>query len=81
MRRQNSTGYSGSAFVYAIVFTIAEIALNVAPGRDRKVDPTVKMPHFIVETGMIFQVHDTYILNLAASWLQICLRVSARRYI
>jgi hypothetical protein len=53
---ENATGDTGTAFVDAIIFTIAEVALHVAFGGNGKVN-SPKFPfNFGVETGMLVEV-------------------------
>jgi hypothetical protein len=53
---EDFTGDTGTAFVDAIIFTIAEVALHVAFGGNRKVN-SPKFPfNFRVETGMLVEV-------------------------
>jgi hypothetical protein len=64
MRGEDRTGYTGPAFVHAVVFAITVVALDIAARRHGKVHPSVFASHFGIETGVVFYIHDFRFLNV-----------------
>jgi hypothetical protein len=57
LRRQHRAGDTGTAFVDAVIFTIAEVALHVAARRDREMNATVFFMRILAETGMVVEIN------------------------
>ena len=51
-RREHAGGHAGPAFVDAVEFPVAELALDIAAGGHRQVDPPEGVSRFVVETGV-----------------------------
>ena len=51
-RREQGAGHARPALVRAVVDPLAEVALDVALRRHRKMDPGERVPRSVVETGM-----------------------------
>jgi multisubunit Na+/H+ antiporter MnhB subunit len=57
LRRQHGAGDAGAAFIQAIVFAVAKIALDVATRRDRQMDAAIFFMRILAETGMIAEIN------------------------
>jgi multisubunit Na+/H+ antiporter MnhB subunit len=57
LRRQHGAGDAGAAFIQAIVFAVAKIALDVATRRDRQMDAAIFLVRILAETGMAAEIN------------------------
>jgi hypothetical protein len=56
-RREHGARYPGAAFIDAIEFSIAEVALHVAAWGDREMNAPVFLMRILAEAGMVIEVN------------------------
>jgi hypothetical protein len=61
-RGQDRAGHAGAGFVETVELAVAEVALDVALGSHRQVDPAEQMPGGVVETGMFAEIESHAVL-------------------
>jgi hypothetical protein len=55
--RQHCTGNPGPAFINAVELAVAELALDIAARCHRQMDTSKMVMGFIIETGVIIEIH------------------------